>query len=113
MGTRFILFICQDIFINAFFLKKSMNKLLLLFCFLLLTACTQTIPEETTSDFCGSSTYDSCTTDSDCTTGGCSGQICQSSSTEPSISTCEYQGCYNSELYSLSCACYEQKCSWE
>lgn len=94
-------------------------KILLLICsLLLLTACTQNIQTSTHTSpadtgFCGTSTSDACTSDTDCITGGCSGQVCQSSSTEASATTCEYQECYNAEAYGLSCACHDKKCSWQ
>ena len=69
----------------------------------------QNLPEES---FCGTSTKASCTSDSDCISSGCSGQICQSSSEEQSISTCEYKDCYDEAVYGFSCTCIEQKCSW-
>ena len=62
-----------------------MKIVLLLFCVLFLSACA--VEEETQEavikeSFCGSSTQASCTTDADCITAGCSGQICQSASEE-------------------------------
>ncbi len=64
------------------------------------------------SGFCGSSTYDSCSADSDCVTGGCSRQVCQSKTTEPVFTTCEYRECYNAQFYEVICKCVEGKCRW-
>ena len=53
-----------------------------------------------------------CTSDSDCTTGGCSGTICQSKNTEPIFTTCEYlpeYACYKQ----INCACIDTKCQWD
>jgi len=62
--------------------------------------------------FCGTSTNAPCTTDSDCQTGGCSGQVCQSKNEEPIMTTCEYRECYSKEKYSVSCRCTQNKCQW-
>jgi len=62
------------------------------------------VPKEAT-DFCGSSTQGPCSSDSDCITGGCSGQVCQSVQEEPVISTCDYRDCYNAEKYGKACRC--------
>jgi len=64
------------------------------------------------SQFCGSSTKGKCATNTDCITGGCSGQICQSASEESIISTCEYQDCYDAQKFGLSCRCLNQQCQW-
>ena len=53
-----------------------------------------------------------CTSDADCTTGGCSGTICQSKNTEPIFTTCEYlpeYACYKQ----INCACIDTKCQWD
>ncbi|MBN2014761.1 MAG: DUF333 domain-containing protein [Candidatus Altiarchaeota archaeon] len=69
-------------------------------------------PYRILKEFCGTSTYGSCKDESDCVTGGCSGQVCQSKNEDPIITTCEYRDCYNSEDYSLSCRCVDKKCQW-
>jgi len=55
---------------------------------------------------------DECTTDNDCTTGGCSGTICQSKDKEPIRTTCiwspEYD-CYKD----ISCRCINNVCEWD
>ncbi len=61
--------------------------------------------------FCGSSTEAACDSHADCTTGGCSGQICGHVS-EEMISTCEYRDCYNAEAYLLQCGCVQGECRW-
>ena len=53
-----------------------MRKALLLACLILLVGCASESGDVEVSDFCGSSTYASCESDSDCATNGCSGQIC-------------------------------------
>jgi eight-cysteine-cluster-containing protein len=45
-------------------------------------------------------------------TSGCSGQVCQSKSEEPIYTTCEYRGCYNEQLYGLTCGCVNNECQW-
>jgi len=67
---------------------------------------------ESIEDFCGSSTYGSCTSDSDCITGGCSGQVCQSKNEEKVITTCEMRDCYDARKYNLNCKCLDNKCQW-
>lgn len=71
--------------------------------------CPQTGP---TASFCGSSTKGECTTNTDCATGGCSSQICQSINEESIISTCEYRDCYDAKKYNLECQCLNQQCQW-
>ncbi len=63
------------------------------------------LPETTPTEFCGSSTQGFCASNSDCVTGGCSGQVCQSVQEEPAITTCEYKDCYNSAKYGMACKC--------
>lgn len=68
------------------------------------------LPQE---EFCGFSTYDSCSANSDCIVGGCSSQVCQSKNEEPAITTCEYRECYNAEKYGASCLCLNEQCQWQ
>jgi len=63
--------------------------------------------------FCGRSTKGACSTDADCGTGGCSGQVCQSRDEEPIITTCEYRDCYNARQYGIQCKCVNQGCQWQ
>jgi eight-cysteine-cluster-containing protein len=63
-------------------------------------------------DFCGNSTFGNCVADTDCVTGGCSREVCQSRSEEPIITTCEYKDCYNTQVYNLKCGCAQNKCQW-
>ena len=71
-------------------------------------------PEQPTeTEFCGTSTNGQCSSDVDCMIGGCSGQVCQSKSEEPIITTCEYTDCYNPQPYGLTCGCKADKCQWE
>ncbi|MEM5879352.1 MAG: eight-cysteine-cluster domain-containing protein [Candidatus Aenigmatarchaeota archaeon] len=61
--------------------------------------------------FCGWSTYGSCSKDSDCQAGGCSGQVCERLG-EGTITTCEFKECYVAENYNLTCQCISNKCQW-
>lgn len=63
-------------------------------------------------EFCGWSTNGSCSLDGDCITGGCSNQICQSSSEEPVTTTCEWKDCYDSDKYGVECKCVQGQCQW-
>ncbi|MFH1126546.1 MAG: eight-cysteine-cluster domain-containing protein [archaeon] len=69
-------------------------------------------PPSTDGEFCGTSTDGPCSTDSDCTKGGCSGQVCQSIKEKSAITTCEYRECYNARNYNLACRCTDSKCRW-
>ena len=69
-------------------------------------------PELPVEEFCGWSTNGSCSSDSGCTTGGCSGQVCQSINEEPVVTTCEYRECYDDEAYGLECGCVNGQCQW-
>lgn len=62
--------------------------------------------------FCGVSTNEPCETNDDCKAGGCSGHICQSASTPPKITTCEFKECYVARNYGKECLCLENKCQW-
>ncbi|MFH0884621.1 MAG: eight-cysteine-cluster domain-containing protein [Candidatus Micrarchaeota archaeon] len=64
------------------------------------------------SGFCGRSTNSTCSKDSDCISGGCSNQVCQSATEPPVITTCEYTECYDAQKYGVSCGCVQGKCSW-
>jgi eight-cysteine-cluster-containing protein len=67
---------------------------------------------KTSDGFCGYSTNGPCSTDGDCFSAGCSGQICQSKSDESSMTTCEWKDCYSAEKYNLSCKCMSGQCIW-
>lgn len=79
-------------------------KRLIFILLILLAGCTQ--------EFCGTSTLDSCETNEDCMVGGCSSQVCQTKTAEPTFTTCEYRECYNAEAYNLECKCLENKCQF-
>jgi hypothetical protein len=49
---------------------------------------------------------DTCTTDADCTTGGCGGEVCHGVA-NPANSTCDCTA-----PQGISCGCVEGKCSW-
>lgn len=54
-----------------------------------------------------------CSKDSDCATGGCSGQVCTTAEKAPSIiTTCEYLPEYDC-LKKTSCGCVSGKCEWK
>lgn len=61
--------------------------------------------------FCGTSTLATCSSNSDCASGGCSNQVC-AGSWENITTTCEFRSCYAAENYSLSCQCINSKCQW-
>lgn len=63
--------------------------------------------------FCGWSTNATCTSDDECTTGGCSSQVCQGVSEEPVVTTCEYLECYNSVVLGFECGCVNNECKWK
>lgn len=63
-------------------------------------------------EFCGSSTYETCASDSDCAKGGCSGQICERVSLEGLTTICDYKDCYNSAKYNKLCGCEDFQCQW-
>lgn len=62
--------------------------------------------------FCGTSTNGPCLEDSDCVSGGCSGQVCQSKTEKPIATTCEYRDCYDAGKYDVGCSCNDGKCQW-
>jgi eight-cysteine-cluster-containing protein len=70
---------------------------------------TQLLPK---SEFCGTSTNESCGSGTDCVAGGCSGQICQSKNNVDFVTTCEWRNCYNVKSYGLNCACVDSMCQW-
>ena len=70
------------------------------------------VPEDNNDVFCGTSTNGSCTTDDDCMTSGCSGQVCQNKEEPEAITTCIALECYNNEKYGLTCQCKNNQCQW-
>ena len=80
-----------------------MKKILFLILALFLISCEQ-IEEKQTVE---------CSSDLDCATGGCSGQICGvKEKVKDIITTCEYLEEYNC-LRLSSCGCVDDKCQWE
>lgn len=65
------------------------------------------------TSFCGWSSNGPCASDADCTTGGCSGQVCQSKNEEPIITTCEWRDCYSAQVYGVTCGCIDKQCRWK
>lgn len=53
-----------------------------------------------------------CTVDADCTTAGCSSQLCLPLELSDVVTTCEYVPEYDC-LPMSTCGCYEGKCGWE
>ena len=74
-------------------------------------------PAETTEyEYCsgnhrGTSSNGPCSSDSDCITDGCNGEICRSGSEEGMMSICVYDPPYPKDL-GCSCRCSENKCMW-
>lgn len=62
-------------------------------------------------EFCGWSTYAECKSDVDCTTGGCSGQVCMGVG-EDVVTTCEWKDCFDAKKFNMKCGCFENKCQW-
>lgn len=67
------------------------------------------LPQE---EFCGISTKGKCSLSSDCTIGGCSGQVCQSKSEKPVDTTCEWKDCFDAGAYGIGCGCLGGECQW-
>ena len=65
-----------------------------------------------TQEFCGWSSGGECSSDSDCKTGGCSSQVCQSRKESGLVTTCEWRECYDASKYGVACKCAEGKCKW-
>lgn len=63
------------------------------------------------TDFCGSSTENACSSDSDCKSGGCSNQVCQGVKEEV-MTICDYKECYKASDYGLDCGCVKGQCAW-
>jgi eight-cysteine-cluster-containing protein len=68
-------------------------------------------PQKDPAAFCGSSTYASCSSDSDCSVGGCSVQLCKGKS-QSMVTTCEVRDCYSAGDYGTGCACANHVCQW-
>jgi len=62
-------------------------------------------------NFCGTSTLSECSSDSDCVSDGCSGEICRSVNDESYMTACEWKDCY--EKNNIECKCVENKCSFK
>lgn len=89
-----------------------MNWQMLLFLTLavITTACQQApVPGETPPEPPQAA---QCSTDSECATGGCSGQVCTTANEASDIiTTCEYREEYGC-LKLTSCGCVEGRCAW-
>ncbi|MDP7116131.1 MAG: eight-cysteine-cluster domain-containing protein [Candidatus Woesearchaeota archaeon] len=91
-------------------MKKILLSILIL---VLITACTiqekpTTLPGNKETPINDAE----CQTNDDCTTGGCSGIVCQSKDTEPVFSTCEYSPSYDC-YKTIDCGCIQGKCQWQ
>ena len=62
--------------------------------------------------FCGTSTFGSCTSDSECVNDGCSGEVCRGFQEESRNTACIWRDCYDPNKYDATCACVEGKCQW-
>lgn len=76
------------------------------------TSPPQTPPSAPAEKFCGWSSNGPCQSDVDCTTSGCSGEVCQSASESMYNTICQSRDCYDAELYSLRCGCKNNTCQW-
>lgn len=83
-------------------------KVILVLIFILLLVPTIILALE---PFCGNSTFASCSSDSDCAAGGCSGQICEKIG-EGTITPCIFMECFSASNYRLSCQCIDNKCQF-
>jgi eight-cysteine-cluster-containing protein len=70
------------------------------------------IGSDSAGNFCEVSTFGECSSDEDCVTGGCSGEVCQSKHEDLVITACEYKDCYKTVSYELECGCLIKKCRW-
>ncbi len=70
------------------------------------------IEKEDENGFCGTSTLGTCTVHSDCIRAGCSNSVCQSQNEEPSVTTCEFRECYDTNEFDAKCGCINGKCQW-
>jgi eight-cysteine-cluster-containing protein len=61
---------------------------------------------------CGASAAAECSSDSDCSKQGCSGQLCKARSDNPVMTTCEYRAEYDC-LNMVDCGCTGGKCGWK
>ena len=89
-----------------------MQYIILLFALvILISSCAEVSNNELINE--SKNTIDECGSDSDCSTGGCSGQICgKKDKVEGIITTCEWQQQYDC-LKLTSCGCVNGKCQWE
>ncbi len=62
--------------------------------------------------FCGWATSGACKTSADCVRSGCSGEVCQSASEQPAITSCIYKSCYDAAAAGVSCGCVAGRCQW-
>ena len=97
---------CKNYFYSVFFI-------ILLFT---LTSC-KNIANDTTTTITSTSlslNYEiECRSDSDCTAGGCSSQICgNKDKIKDVITTCEYKKEYEC-LKKTNCICIDNKCLWK
>jgi eight-cysteine-cluster-containing protein len=65
-------------------------------------------PRTPASGACVKNSNDECTKDSDCTGGGCGGELCYNPDVSSGISTCE---CTEPTAVT-GCGCVNNKCTW-
>ncbi len=63
-------------------------------------------------DFCGSSTFGSCSSDEDCFPEGCLKEVCQSRNESTVITACEWKDCLDAAAAGVSCKCLNGQCQW-
>lgn len=61
---------------------------------------------------CSTSTPSECSSDSDCSKQGCSGQLCRPKSAGSIVTTCEFRPEYEC-LRNIDCGCVSGKCRWK
>ena len=94
------------------YIGKSILLCVLLGTMILVVSCT-TSTQKQVSEEQENTTILECETNSDCATGGCSGQICGSAEKVKNLfTTCEFRPEYKC-LKMTSCSCINGKCMWE
>ena len=69
-------------------------------------------PEEPPqAEFCGESTLDQCSADTDCMVDGCNGEICRGVNAGGFSSICQWLDCY-AEKVNFDCKCHDSQCQW-
>lgn len=96
---------------------KKLILFLLIILIVFISGCTNLSKPSEEYKYCsedqhhGLSTNGTCSSDNDCSVGGCNSEICQSKSEEPMVSICVYDPPYPKDL-DCSCRCLDNKCMW-